>query len=134
MTQEYIKKYIDTILYESTGHEKYLNWPLGNELHWLSKQINDIIYVEYFDATISLDRGLIRGTIIDIIRKYLGTNDFGIIFEYYEDIKEYPGDWFDIYENTILLMEHHVNKTTLDVDVYEEKLNQIIGTLKFLNL
>lgn len=134
MTQEYIKKYIDTILYESTGHEKYLNWPLGNELHWLSKQINDIIYVEYFDATISLDRGLIRGTIIDIIRKYLSTNDFGIIFEYYEDIKEYPGDWFDIYENTILLMEHHVNKTTLDVDVYEEKLNQIIGTLKFLNL
>ena len=134
MTQEYIKKYLDTILYESTGHEKYLNWPLGNELHWLSKQINDIIYVEYFDATISLDRGLIRGTIIDIIRKYLDTNDSGIIFEYYEDIKEYPGDWFDIYENTITLMKHHVKKIDLDSDVYEEKLEQIIGTLKFLNL
>ena len=135
MTQEYIKKYLDTILYEYTGHEKYLNWPLGNELHWLSKQINDIIYVEYFDATISLDLNLIRGTIIDIIRKYLDTNDSGIIFEYYDgDIKEFPGDWFDVYENTIDLMKHHVKKVPLDEDVYEEKLKQIIGTIKFLNL
>ena len=134
MTQEYIKKYIDTSLYESTGHEKYLNWPLGNELHWLSKQINDIIYVEYFDATISLDRGLIRGTIIDIIRKYLDTNDSGIIFEYYDTIKVFLGDWFDVFENTITLMKHHVKKIDLDSDVYEEKLKQIIGTLKFLNL
>ena len=132
MTQEYIKKYLDTILYESTGHEKYLNWPLGNELHWLSKQINDIIYAEYFDATISLDPNLIRGTIIDIIRKYLDTNDSKIIFKYCEDIKEYPGDWFDVYESTITLMKHHVKKTELDSDVYEEKLKQIIGTLKFL--
>ena len=123
---------MDTILYESTGHEKYLNWPPGNELHWLSKQINDVIYVEYFDATISLDRGLIRGTIIDIIRKYLGTNDSEVIFKYYEDIKEYPGDWFDVYENTITLMKHHVKKIDLDSDVYEEKLKQIIGTIKFL--
>ena len=135
MTQEYIKKYLDTILYEYTGHEKYLNWPLGNELHWLSKQINDIIYVEYFDATISLDLNLIRGTIIDIIRKYLDTNDSGIIFEYYDrDIKEFPGDWFDVYETTIDLMKHHVKTVQLDSDVYEEKLKQIIGTIKFLNL
>lgn len=134
MTQEYIKKYLDTILYES-GYEKYLNWPLGNEIHWLSKQINDIIYVEYFDATIPLDRGIIRGTLIDIIRKYLDTNDSGIIFEYYDgDIKEFPGDWFDVYENTIDLMKHHVKKVPLDEDVYEEKLKQIIGTIKFLNL
>lgn len=93
MTREYIKKYLDTILYESTGHEKYLNWPLGNEIHWLSKQINDIIYVEYFDATITLDRGIIRGTLIDIIRKYLNTNDPATIFKYYDrDIGEFPGD------------------------------------------
>ena len=135
MTQEYIKKYLDTILYESTGHEKYLNWPLGNEIHWLSKQINDIIYVEYFDATIPLDRGIIRGTLIDIIRKYLNTNDPATIFKYYDrDIKEFPGDWFDVYETTIDLMKHHVKKVQLDSDVYEEKLKQIIGTIKFLNL
>jgi len=135
MDINYIKKYLDTILYEFTGHEKYLNWPLGNELHWLSKQINDIIYVEYFDATISLDRGLIRGTIIDIIRKYLDTNDPTVIFNYFnKDIGECPGDWFDVYENTITLMKHHVKKIDLDSDVYEEKLKQIIGTLKFLNL
>lgn len=134
MTQDYIKKYLDTILYESTGHEKYLNWPMGNELHWLSKQINDIIYAEYFDATISLDPNLIRGTIIDIIRKYLDTNDSGIIFEYYDNIKKFPGDWFDVYETTIDLMKHHVKKAQLDEDVYEEKLKQIIGTIKFLNL
>lgn len=132
MDINYIKKYLDTILYESTGHEKYLNWPLGNELHWLSKQINDIIYVEYFDATISLDLNLIRGTIIDIIRKYLDTNDSGIIFEYYDTIKEFSGDWFDVYETTIDLMKHHVKKAQLDEDVYEEKLKQIIGTIKFL--
>lgn len=133
MTQDYIKKYLDTILYESTGHEKYLNWPLGNELHWLSKQINDIIYAEYFDATISLDPNLIRGTIIDIIRKYLDTNDPTVIFNYFnKDIGEYPGDWFDVYENTITLMKHHVKKAQLDEDVYEEKLKQIIGTIKFL--
>lgn len=132
MTQDYIKKYLDTILYESTSHEKYLNWPLGNELHWLSKQINDVIYVEYFDATISLDPNLIRGTIIDIIRKYLDTNDSGIIFEYYDNIKKFPGDWFDVYETTIDLMKHHVKKVQLDEDVYEEKLKQIIGTIKFL--
>ena len=109
MTQEYIKKYLDTILYESTGHEKYLNWPLGNELHWLSKQINDII------------------------RKYLDTNDPTVIFNYFnKDIGEYPGDWFDVYENTITLMKHHVKKAQLDEDVYEEKLKQIIGTIKFL--
>lgn len=133
MTQEYIKKYLDTTLYESTGHEKYLNWPLGNELHWLSKQINDIIYVEYFDATISLDRGLIRGTIIDIIRKYLDTKDPNVIFNFFnKNIGEYPGDWFDVYENTITLMKHHVKKIDLDENVYEEKLKQIIGTIKFL--
>lgn len=131
MTQEYIKKYIDTILYESTGHEKCLNWPLENEIHWLSKQINDIIYVEYFDATIPLDRGIIRGTLIDIIRKYLDTKDPEVIFEYY-DIKEFPGDWFDVYETTIDLMKHHVRKAELDSGVYEEKLKQIIGTIKFL--
>lgn len=135
MTQEYIKNYIDTILYESTGHEKYLNWPLGNEIHWLSKQINDIIYVEYFDATITIDRGIIRGTLIDIIRKYLDTKDPEVIFEYYDkDIGEFPGDWFDVYENTIDLMKHHVKKIDLDSDVYEDKLKQIIGTIKFLNL
>lgn len=132
MTQDYIKKYLDTILYESTGHEKYLNWPLGNEIHWLSKQINDIIYVEYFDATIPLDRGIIGGTLIDIIRKYLDTKDPKVIFEYYDNIKEFPGDWFDVYENTITLMKHHVRKALLDSDVYEDKLKQIIGTIKFL--
>lgn len=132
MDINYIKKYLDTILYESTGYEKYLNWPLGNEIHWLSKQINDIIYVEYFDATISLDLNLIRGTLIDIIRKYLDTKDPEVIFKYYDDIKEFPGDWFDVYENTIDLMKHHVKKARLDSDVYEEKLKQIIGTIKFL--
>lgn len=133
MDINYIKKYLDTFLYESTGHEKYLNWPLGNELHWLSKQINDIIYVEYFDATISLDPNLIRGTIIDIIRKYLDTKDPNVIFNYFnKDIGEYPGDWFDVFENTITLMKHHVKKAQLDEDVYEEKLKQIIGTIKFL--
>lgn len=131
MTSDYIKKYLDTMIHEYTGFEKYLNWPLGNELHWLSKQINDIIYVEYFDATETLDRG-IRGSIIDIIRKYLDTNDPEVIFKYYNDIGEFPGDWFDIYENTIDLMKHHVKKTELDLDVYEEKLKQIIGTIKFL--
>ena len=132
MDINYIKKYLDTIHYESTGYEKYLNWPLGNEIHWLSKQINDIIYVEYFDATISLDLNLIRGTLIDIIRKYLDTKDPEVIFKYYDDIKEFPGDWFDVYENTIDLMKHHVKKARLDSDVYEEKLKQIIGTIKFL--
>lgn len=132
MTQDYIKKYIDTILYESTGHEKYLNWPLGNELHWLSKQINDIIYVEYFDATISLDRGLIRGTIIDILRKYLGTNDSEVIFEYFDNIKEFPGDWFDTYEYVDRLMRYHVKKSELDEDEYENILKKVIGILKFL--
>ena len=133
MTQDYIKKYLDTILYES-GYEKYLNWPLGNEIHWLSKQINDIIYVGYFDATISLDPNLIRGTLIDIIRKYLDTKDPEVIFEYYDNIKEFPGDWFDVYETTIDLMKHHVKTVQLDSDVYEEKLKQIIGTIKYLNL
>ena len=62
----------------------------------------------------------------------MDTKDPEVIFDYYDNIKKFIGDWFDIFEDITLLMEHHVNKTTLDVDIYEEKIKQIIGTIKYL--